>query len=296
MTARAVGHTFLVGCPRSGTTLLQSLLFAHEGVVSFPETFFFVKVLPTTGRWRRRFGLPSPEAPVAVTQLDALGVAADPSPSRLDFLTVRGYAGHFVRRMDRSAREAGASVWVEKTPRHARHVKGIERRVPDARFIHMIRSGEAVCASLRDVGDSEPELWGTSSALELVEIWRRYLHYSLAWIGRENHVFVSYERLVEDPEQVMAKLCRFLDLADDPGALERMLGGYRASAAGVIGRVVGSDTGTRVADEPWKAGTDGAIANRNEEKLRRVFDEQERADIARAVATEAAALATIPFL
>jgi hypothetical protein len=296
VTARAVGHTFLVGCPRSGTTLLQSLLFAHQDVISFPETFFFVKVLPTTGRWRRKFHLPSPEAPAAVTQLDALGVAADPSPSRLDFLTVRGYAGHFVRRMDRSAHEAGASVWVEKTPRHARHVKGIERHLPDARFVHMIRSGEAVCASLRDVGDREPELWGTSTAQELVEIWRRYLHYSLAWVGRPNHVFVSYERLVADPEQVMSKLCRFLDLSDDGDALERMLGGYQTSAAGVIGRVVGSGGGARVAGEPWKAGTDGAIANRNDEKLMRVFDEQERAEVSRAVATEGASVATIPFL
>ncbi|MGC1525664.1 MAG: sulfotransferase, partial [Phormidesmis sp.] len=32
---------FLVGCARSGTTLLQSLLASHPGVASFPESNFF---------------------------------------------------------------------------------------------------------------------------------------------------------------------------------------------------------------------------------------------------------------
>ena len=33
--------TFLVGCPRSGTTLLQSLIASHPQVYSLPETNFF---------------------------------------------------------------------------------------------------------------------------------------------------------------------------------------------------------------------------------------------------------------
>jgi hypothetical protein len=32
---------FLVGAPRSGTTILQSLLAAHPEVISFPESKFF---------------------------------------------------------------------------------------------------------------------------------------------------------------------------------------------------------------------------------------------------------------
>ncbi|NJL55543.1 sulfotransferase [bacterium] len=31
---------FLVGCPRSGTTLLQSMLASHPQIASFPETKF----------------------------------------------------------------------------------------------------------------------------------------------------------------------------------------------------------------------------------------------------------------
>lgn len=37
---------FVVGVPRSGTTLLQSLLSAHSSTYSLPETHFFPTILP----------------------------------------------------------------------------------------------------------------------------------------------------------------------------------------------------------------------------------------------------------
>ncbi len=37
-----VNRVFIVGAPRSGTTLLQSMLAAHPRTVSFPETQYFV--------------------------------------------------------------------------------------------------------------------------------------------------------------------------------------------------------------------------------------------------------------
>ncbi|HEV2472658.1 MAG TPA: sulfotransferase, partial [Chthonomonadales bacterium] len=41
MSAAIRSRVFLVGCVRSGTTLLQSLLAAHSEIASFPETDFF---------------------------------------------------------------------------------------------------------------------------------------------------------------------------------------------------------------------------------------------------------------
>jgi hypothetical protein len=41
MTARIEARPFRIGCRRSGTTLLQSMLFAHSEIFSFPETHFF---------------------------------------------------------------------------------------------------------------------------------------------------------------------------------------------------------------------------------------------------------------
>jgi hypothetical protein len=37
---------FIVGCGRSGTTLLKSILSAHPALYVMPETFFFRSILP----------------------------------------------------------------------------------------------------------------------------------------------------------------------------------------------------------------------------------------------------------
>jgi hypothetical protein len=294
---RAPTRTFLIGCPRSGTTLLQSLLFAHPDVVSFPETFFFAKVVPSPReRVRRRLQVVSAEAPGVLRDLDSFGVPADPSPPRLPSITVHGYAQRFVRRMDRAVAEASGAMWLEKTPRHARFVDRIESEVPGARFIHLIRAGEAVAASLRDASINDPAVWPSSTPPQLVEVWARYLRISLRCIGRPNHCFVSYERLVQDPRPVMGALCEFLGLRGDAALLDRMLAGYAESSEKVIGRLVRGAGEVTLASEPWKAGTDGAIANRNQAKLQRLFTESERGVIVAAVAEQDGALATIPFL
>lgn len=290
-------RAFLIGCPRSGTTLLQSLLFAHPDVVSFPETFFFAKVVPSPReRVRRRVRIVSAEAPGALRDLGSYGLPADPHPPRLPSITVHGYAQRFVRRMDRAAAEAGATMWLEKTPRHARFVDRIETEVPGARFIHLIRAGEAVAASLRDASIKEPAVWPWSTPPDLVEVWRRYLRISLRCVGRPAHCFVSYERLVAQPDAVMEALCGALGLRCDATVRQRMLAGYGASSEKVIGRLVGGAGEATIAAEPWKEGTDGVIANRNQAKLQSLFTDAERAVIVEAVAEQDAALATIPFL
>jgi hypothetical protein len=295
--SRATISTFLIGCPRSGTTLLQSLLFAHPDVVSFPETFFFAKVVPgPRERVRRRLRIASAEAPGALRDLDSFGVPADPSPPRLPSITVHGYAQRFVRRMDRAVAEAGAAMWLEKTPRHARFVDRIESEVPGARFIHLIRAGEAVAASLRDASNNDPAVWPSSTPPQLVEVWRRYLRISLRCIGRPNHCFVSYERLVQEPGPVMGALCEYLGIPADPALLERMLAGYAESSEKIIGRLVRGGGDVTLTSEPWKAGTDGVIANRNQAKLERLFTKSERAVILAAVAEQDGAVAAIPFL
>jgi hypothetical protein len=293
----ACRRAFLVGCPRSGTTLLQSLIAAHPEAVSFPETFFFAKVVPRPPhRWRRRLGFASTEAPEALRDLDALGVPDDPAPPSLPTPTIHGYAQRFVRRMDRAAHDATATLWLEKTPSHARHIARITGEVPDARFVHLIRAGESVAASLRSAGDSDPEVWNSSTALQLVQVWRRYLGYSQPWIGQPNHVFVSYERLVAEAGAVMGRLFGFLGISSDAAAIEQVLSGYSASSERVVGRVIHSAGQPTLQVEPWKLDVSGQIDNRNDLKFRELFTQTEQAEVSAAVRREQALVASFPCL
>lgn len=50
---------FLVGCPRSGTTLSQSILAAHPQIASIPESHIFRILLSHQTPRRRKLGLVS---------------------------------------------------------------------------------------------------------------------------------------------------------------------------------------------------------------------------------------------
>jgi LPS sulfotransferase NodH len=285
MADGAPARIFLVGFPRSGTTLLQSLLAAHPDVLSLPETFFFVDVAPTGRRWRL-LGRTHRRARLRLAELEGHGleVAAPGFREVLPVATVAPTVRRFVGSLDANALSRGRRAWVEKTPSHLHHLDTIERYVAQARVVHIVRDGVPAIASLCSVTREHPRPWGGTRALETcVERWRNDVRRSYACLGRPNHAFVSYERLVADPVAVMESLAAELGLRSDPATVGAMLAGYADASAGVVG------------DEPWKASVGAPIANRNGARAARMFSEQERRKIERTIAPETELLAEIPF-
>jgi hypothetical protein len=284
---------FLVGCPRSGTTLLQSLLFAHPRVISFPETHFFPKVV--TSNRRGRLGLASRQAGEAIEYLIGLDLLGPGEASRQP-LTVRGHARLLTKTLDAAAHRSGSSHWLEKTPNHVHYLREIERHVPNAKIVHMIRSGEAVVASLQEAALKRPDVWPRRSIRELLEVWRSDLHRSRSRVGRPNHAFVSYERLVAHPHSVLRTLCAFLELPVDDAVVDRMVSDHAVTGTQIAGYVRLTESGPTREAEPWKADLDAPIRNRNAGKFPTVFTPGERAEIERAVGREEPVMNSFPFL
>lgn len=237
MQTQIKGPIFLVGCPRSGTTLLQQMLDAHPTVAIAPETHFMRLF------WLRRdhYGDLTEEANYyrLIENITALPEFSEMGLSNSDFSEAawtieRTYPAIFRLLLEQFAEKRGAQVVGEKTPNHVLHIPTLQQFFPTARFIHLVRDPRAVVNSWQSVP------WSTGSITGNAEMWRYYVS-----SGRRSashlHIPVytlSYEQLVLAPEENLRSLCHFLDLEFTPAMLA-----YHQKAEHLV----------NVTREPWKA-------------------------------------------
>jgi hypothetical protein len=264
MQTPSMTRLFLVGCPRSGTTLLQSLLAAHPQIVSFPESHFFTTII-SSRVVLRKLGIASRRARTRFTRFLAT-IGHEEMQSYLPRFAVltRHYAQAFTDILDTLTRRQNKHIWLEKTPKHLLYIDDITRLVPEAKFIHLVRNGADVVASLYEVAQAHPAVWrsgSTSNLDQCIERWVQSVRVSQRYLGAPQHIIVRYEQLVEVPHIILNTLCRFVGVPFD----EHMLAGYRESAKKLV-----------LPYELWKQSVTNTIENANQKKFCRLFDEDQR--------------------
>ncbi len=208
----------VIGAPRSGTTLLRLMLDAHSSLAIPPETGFLAAaslydcdITSREGLYRVVTTFP-PDAPawedfgIDAGELRAALATIDPFvPSDGFRLFYRLYATRH-----------GKSRYGDKTPIYTQHVAAIERLLPEARFIHLIRDGRDVALSLRGVWFAPAR-----DMPGLARYWRDMVG-AARRAGRQarQYLEVSYEKLVQHPERVLTEICTFIDLPFDASMLE----------------------------------------------------------------------------
>ena len=264
-------RVFVVGVPRSGTTLVQSLLAAHPGLTSFTESHLFA------GHFRT---LPGPLPAILVRdprdRVEEFLVENGIDPQRaaemtralrrillirrLPPLATRAVGRELVALLDRLALAAGTSGWVEKTPRHLHHLGLLERltRERPAHFVHVVRDGLETVASLRRASRD----WERSYDLAAcVARWNSDLALSLGRAGRPRDHFVFYEELTERPEATLETLFTELGIEWLPSVLER----FGAAAEGLVTH-----------RETWKAGVSSGRLERSATSRHALSPEERR--------------------
>lgn len=198
-------RVFVVGCPRSGTTLAQSLIASHPDLVTLPETHFLPSVEESSWGWRRLMGFASDEAELRLRSLAAeLNLDRNSVPSGPS--SIRGALEAYVALLDAFAERRGARGWVEKTPRHLHYIALLEQHGLDAYFVHVIRNGDDVVRSLYAATQRYPNEWGGDRSLvQCADRWLGDAELSLRYIEQERHVHVLYDDLVSDPNESVAR-------------------------------------------------------------------------------------------
>lgn len=255
---------FVVGCPRAGTTLVQKLLGMHADVHTCRETHFFQNVRrPGKREVFDYFRLPRHNALRAYEFVRAHNVLLEEhDPSGISSL--RSATRFFEQMMTAEASARGKLAWVEKTPAHLFYIPLIKRYIPSTRFVHVIRRGQDVVASLVDVATSFPEAAAWRDITDLrgaIAQYNRCLRESSKYFGNEDHLFVKYERILDDIERVSRKLYILLGLKQQNLHLETM--------AGIHAQVVSRN-------EYWKEDTAADIRDTRSVKFERLFDETQQ--------------------
>jgi hypothetical protein len=118
-------------------------------------------------------------------------------------------------------------VWIDHTPRNMNFASTISEEFPDGRFVHIVRDGRAVAASLLRVD------WGPNTIDEAARMWLVRLSYGLAAEAATEGVIpvtrVRYEDLVAEPEPTLRRLCEQLELEYHPDMVEA--GGFTPPAS-----------------------------------------------------------------
>jgi hypothetical protein len=240
---------FVVGCPRSGTTLVQAFLASHPDVFTLPETHYFNKVW---GRMRRFQALhvisPRRAARILDGLVESAGVVGR-RPSVPKWWPFYGlYAHAFQSVMDDAAAAARKNSWVEKSPAHLHRIRDIEEYVTTPSFLHVVRNGRDVVASFYEQCMTQPDRWigqvlagnwrqhlaceaGTHAILlAVVERWNRDVRITSDMTDRDHHHVVRYEDLVTDPKTVAQSICEAVgvefvdDMLDHRNAADRVVG------------------------------------------------------------------------
>lgn len=254
---------FLVGCPRSGTTLLQSLLAAHSQIASFPESHFFRYLLRNRSMLRTKLRIASPLARKRFNQF--LEEISHPELKRYlpqTALFTLQYVKGFIRVLDELTQQQGKHLWLEKTPGNLYYISYIEKRVTGAKFIHLVRNGVDVVSSLYDVTHQYPDDWKGAWDLDrCIQQWIKDVRLSCHHLHKPNHILIQYEQLIENQPLVLGKLCEFIGVDYEP----TMLQNYQKAAETVT-----------LPFESWKVSVQQGIYNPFGQKFHQLFNEKQK--------------------
>jgi len=206
---------FIVGCQRSGTTFLGSLLGADPETIAIPEAQFVADEAPddadtpvdlaaTVKRIEQhyRFGIWNFE--LGNNYPSGQGSYGD---------AVRWLVRHYAATQGKP----DPTRWIDHQPGHVREMDRLLAHFPTLKAIHIVRDGRAVAASIM------PLLWGPNAIQSAANFWAQRVAMGMAlqnFLPEGCWTQVRYEDLVADSERELRRLCDFIGIRYDP-AMQR---------------------------------------------------------------------------
>lgn len=217
---RNSGPVFIVGAPRSGTTMLQYRLLNHPRI-SLPtgESHFFIPLY----RNKENYGDLSRQENIRSvlqamydqsrefleTDLHGLKFDIGNLAAELHAEGRHTMPGIISGIFEKNAQGEGKARWGDKTPYYVMHIPKLLEWFPDAQIVHLIRDGRDVALSLF----GRKHDFYVYNAYYAAEYWETYVEKGRA-LGKQlaahQYLELRYEDFLLQPEENMRALCAFL--------------------------------------------------------------------------------------
>jgi hypothetical protein len=232
---------FIVGVPRSGTTLLAALFAAHSKLSCGPETHFFRK-LPISNLEPLIDAATWPEQAVEFICSITHNSFAESKKTRLidKFQIDKKQVEEYLKSKPPSIANVLASVtesnmlarkknrWVEKTPDHIEYVHLIRKYFPRSPIIRIIRDPRDNALSLVKMP------WGPATIPEALFYWKRLDDSSKVFFQEDPLSYtILYEDLLLSLKEQLGKLCNFIGEEFEEGMLDTSQTGKQLNSRNV---------------------------------------------------------------
>lgn len=198
MGAPVEGTAFVVGLPRSGTTLLEQMLDRHpavSGIGEYEGTFAVREGLVGLGLWPQNLR----------------GLSAEDA---------RRLAGDYLDGA-RARRREGATWTFDKALHQWRLLPALATVLPGAVYLHIEREARD-CAISMHLSNFHPKAWGFTADLaqirRVIELERRVVRRAFESLGLRG-VSIRYEDLVDHPEREIRRALDAMGLPFDAAVL-----------------------------------------------------------------------------
>lgn len=224
---------FIIGNPRSGTTLLRLMMTCHRNMVVPPECGFAVWLYDQYRYWGQQENGDSLLArfvddlmscrKIETWGLERVGLydfLSGREPRSYSELVAGVYEWYALSQGKRARR------WGDKNNFYIHHIRQIKTMFPDAFFVHIVRDGRDVACSYKKLNDRKidsPYAPNLPSRIEdIANQWKTNIGIaarSFAAIEWENVCEINFSDLILDPETSLRNLCKGISEDYDPSML-----------------------------------------------------------------------------
>ncbi|WP_250433640.1 sulfotransferase family protein [Hanstruepera flava] len=235
-------HIFITGCPRSGTTMLASMLGSDSNSIVTPESDFFIEFIykylskqSDSVKISKYLRFLNQNYRFKQWQIETEKIKE--LPEEVNFTNFKTLVENTVSLFaEKQLNDSNKGLLrIDHTPSSIRYFDILVDQFPKSKFIFIIRDPRAVYASVKDLD------WGANTALKLCEIWNEYVTYYFCFekLFPNRICLVKYEDILTSPELHLKRLCDFINIQYNDSMIHGkgfIIPGYTASQHVLVGK------------------------------------------------------------